>query len=168
MKDTNLIVRMNLKTKEEAMSVAASYGLSLSALVNSYLTSVAYSGKIPSRELERARQVQRKGTLSLSSLKKAVVRLASRYSKEQIEAVYLFGSYARKEARKDSDIDFLIVPGSRMDYFLLGSLNYQLQEKIGQPVDTVLETGLSSEIRERVKKERILLYSADSKKDPRI
>jgi antitoxin component of RelBE/YafQ-DinJ toxin-antitoxin module len=45
MKDTNLIVRMNSKTKEEAMKVASSYGLSLSALVNAYLSSIAYSGQ---------------------------------------------------------------------------------------------------------------------------
>lgn len=160
MKDTNLIVRMNSKTKEEAMKVASSYGLSLSALVNAYLSSIAYSGKIPLNQLSKARRVESDGTLSLPYLKAVVSKLASSFPNSPIKAIYLFGSYARKEARKDSDIDFLVVPEKDMDYFLLGSLNYQLQEKLGIPVDTVLEEGLPKEGLAQIKRERVLLYES--------
>jgi predicted nucleotidyltransferase len=47
-----------------------------------------------------------------------------------------------------------------MDYFLLGSLNYQLQEKLGIPVDTVLEEGLPKEDLAQIKRERVLLYES--------
>ena len=67
--------------------------------------------------------------------------------------VRVFGSVARGEADKDSDIDFLVemLPGrSLLD---LGGLQYELEAALGCRVDVVTERGLKARIRDRVVRE---------------
>jgi predicted nucleotidyltransferase len=67
--------------------------------------------------------------------------------------VRIFGSVARGDNDKASDIDFLVnlEPGrSLMD---LGGLLYDLQEMLGVEVDVVTEKSLRRRIREKVLRE---------------
>ena len=48
--------------------------------------------------------------LPLSRIKEVVQRLAEKYNAAE---VYLFGSYARGEAKADSDLDFLVYGGEK-------------------------------------------------------
>jgi predicted nucleotidyltransferase len=71
--------------------------------------------------------------------------------------VRIFGSVARGEADKASDIDLLVKlkPGrSLMD---LGGLLYDLQKVLGTEVDVVTENGLRPRIRDHVFREAIPL-----------
>ena len=45
---------------------------------------------------------------SLDDIKEMVKPVAEKY---QVEAIYLFGSYARGEADEESDLDFLVFGG---------------------------------------------------------
>lgn len=49
----------------------------------------------------------------------------------------IFGSYARGEAKKKSDIDILIKQTGRKGLLDLVNLQFQLEEKLGKKVDLV-------------------------------
>ncbi len=73
--------------------------------------------------------------------------LTSRY---KVRRIGVFGSYARKEARQDSDVDILVDFDSGADLFDLVDLSLYLEEKIGKKVDLATPRALRREMRERV------------------
>ena len=52
-----------------------------------------------------------------------------------IEELAIFGSVARDEAKKDSDIDIAIIKSKEKDYFKLIGLKYFLKQKLGKEID---------------------------------
>ena len=73
--------------------------------------------------------------------------LAARY---KVRRIGIFGSYARKEARTDSDVDILVDFSDGADLFDLIELSQYLEEKIGRHVDLATPRALRPEIREGV------------------
>lgn len=73
--------------------------------------------------------------------------------------VRVFGSVARGEAQRDSDIDFLIDYSSenRSSWFPVRLIR-DLENLLGRKVDIVTEQGLKQRIRERVLQEAIPLW----------
>ena len=74
--------------------------------------------------------------------------------------LYIFGSYARKEATENSDIDLLINKGNirnLLDYFVFVS---DLEDSYGKHVDVVTVTCNDKEFVEKIMKEPILIYDS--------
>lgn len=68
--------------------------------------------------------------LSMEDINEAVSSVCDHYP---VSAVYLFGSYAKGKATKDSDVDLMLVSsGEDIDYYELLGL---LEEKLGKKVD---------------------------------
>lgn len=65
----------------------------------------------------------------------------------------VFGSVARGEADRDSDVDFLVDLESGRTLFDLGGLLMDLRELLQCEVDVVTEAGLKPRIRDRVLRE---------------
>jgi predicted nucleotidyltransferase len=59
--------------------------------------------------------------------------------KHGIKEVYLFGSRARGDNKKDSDYDFLIVPPAGCGAMRLGSFLCDLEDVFGPDVDLITE-----------------------------
>ncbi|MCI2049508.1 MAG: nucleotidyltransferase domain-containing protein [Lachnospiraceae bacterium] len=59
--------------------------------------------------------------------------------KYHLKAIYLFGSYARGEAREDSDVDLLVdTSGADLDsLFKLGGLYSDLEDALKKTIDLV-------------------------------
>ena len=104
---------------------------------------------------------------TVEQLRAKITPVAKRYA---VKAVYLFGSYARGEAREDSDID-LLVDTSGMEpqsLFSLGALYCDLEEILGKQIDLITLDALEQParmpsedvFREVVLKERVCLYHA--------
>ena len=72
-------------------------------------------------------------------------------------SVSVFGSMARGDATKDSDVDLLIEPGRALSGFDLGALLMDAQELLGRQVDIVTLSALHPLTRERVLAEAIRL-----------
>ena len=54
-----------------------------------------------------------------------------------VDALYLFGSYARGEATAESDIDIVVESGEIDSYFGLGRLYMRLNEALQKDIDLI-------------------------------
>ena len=87
-----------------------------------------------------------------------------------VKAVFLFGSYARGEAREDSDIDLLVdTSGTNLRSLLsLGALYCDLEAALQKPIDLITVSALEQRaqmpseemFRETVMKEKLNVYDA--------
>jgi predicted nucleotidyltransferase len=81
------------------------------------------------------------------------------FNDKPVLKAYLFGSYARLEKDKNSDIDILV----ELDYSHSIGLEFvkmqlDLQEIFHRKVDLVTEEGMSKYIKPSVDKDKILIY----------
>lgn len=94
--------------------------------------------------------------LSLDGIKAIVKPIAEKY---QVEEIYLFGSYARGEATKDSDLDFLVFGGRNFKLTMIFSLAEELREAFQKEVDVfeIHEVNQTSVFYDTIMKERLLV-----------
>jgi predicted nucleotidyltransferase len=83
----------------------------------------------------------------LDLLKSLKSDLSARY---KVRSIGVFGSFARKEARADSDVDILVDFKEGADLFDLIELSEYLEEKIGRHVDLATPRALRPEIRDGI------------------
>jgi predicted nucleotidyltransferase len=74
-----------------------------------------------------------------------------------VQRVRVFGSFARGDARADSDIDLLIEAGPRTPPWFPGGLLVDLEGELGRRVDIAEENTLHPLIRDRILHEAIAL-----------
>ena len=92
---------------------------------------------------------------SLDEICSISLPLAEKYG---VDKLYIFGSYARKEATETSDIDLLIDKGNirnLLDYFAFVS---DLEDAFGKHVDVVTITCNDEEFVNKAMKEAIMIY----------
>ncbi len=86
--------------------------------------------------------------------------------KMQVKSLYVFGSAAREDYSKKSDIDFLYsmfigdngLPASQYDYF---DLLFKLEEITGKKVDLIAEKGIRNKyFLAEIMKDRQKIYEA--------
>ena len=93
--------------------------------------------------------------LSLEDISEAVSSICGRYP---VNAVYLFGSYAKRKATKDSDVDLMLVSAVEgIEYYELLGL---LEEKLGKKVDLIrLETAIqNAKLMNEILKDAVKIY----------
>jgi hypothetical protein len=77
-----------------------------------------------------------------------------------VTSLAVFGSYARGEARRDSDVDMLVAFSRRVSLLTLIALERELSELLGRKVDLQTVEGLSPYLRDRILKERQVVYAS--------
>ena len=94
--------------------------------------------------------------LSMETIISLVEPLARKY---HVDSVFLFGSYARKEARADSDLDFLVYGGENFKPTLIFAFAEDLREVTGKKVDVfeIREINTDSEFYSQILKERLMV-----------
>ena len=94
------------------------------------------------------------------------------FKKYGIEKAYIFGSYARGEADKKSDVDIMIKKGNLKTLLQLSALAYEIEQILKKQVDIVIEETYTDDIQydsetiklaknifyNEVKKERLNIY----------
>jgi hypothetical protein len=84
----------------------------------------------------------------------------------EVVAAYLFGSVARGQERKDSDVDVGVVlaqgrPRSLVELDRVARLQDELSRAIGRDVDLVVLNGAPADLLHRVLLDRVLLFESD-------
>ena len=77
------------------------------------------------------------------------------FKKHGVKRAGIFGSYARGDANKRSDIDILVQLQGRKSYFDLIELEEQLQEKLGRKVDLLTYKSIHPLLKQQILKEEV-------------
>ena len=72
--------------------------------------------------------------------------------------IYLFGSYARGEATKNSDVDLRVDKGNLRGMFALGALYSDLEDNLGKDLDLLTTGSLDQRFLDQIAGEEIVLY----------
>lgn len=86
-------------------------------------------------------------SLSRQELRPIVLRIAKRYG---VTNVRLFGSFARGDQRRQSDVDLLVDLPKGMTLFQLSGLKIDLQEALSRKVDVVPADTIKPVLRSRI------------------
>ena len=92
---------------------------------------------------------------TIAELQKRIHPVAVRYG---VERIAIFGSYARGEAKPDSDIDLHIDSGAICGYFQLAGFHRELEEALALPVDVLTTGSLDEKFLADITREEIVLY----------
>jgi predicted nucleotidyltransferase len=92
---------------------------------------------------------------SIEQLKDIISPIARQHG---VKKVYLFGSYARGEADKDSDVDLKIEKGKLRSLFQLSGFRLDVEDALHLPVDLVTSDALDKTFLEGIEKDEVLLY----------
>ena len=87
------------------------------------------------------------------------IKLYNFFSGKPVKKAYLFGSYARNEARNNSDIDILV----ELDYTQPIGMKFfgfqsEIEDILKMKVDLVTSDGLSKYVKPFTDKDKILIY----------
>ena len=89
-----------------------------------------------------------------------IKKIAVYFSSLPVRRAYIFGSYARKENTRKSDIDILIDIDYSNKVSLLDFIGWKidLEKLLNKKVDLVAEDGLSPHIRPYIEREKKMIY----------
>ena len=90
----------------------------------------------------------------LQTKRKKILQIAARHGARKVR---VFGSVARGEARRGSDIDFLVEMDEGRSLLDHAALILDLERLLKRPVDVASERGLRPPIRKEVLKDAIAL-----------
>lgn len=94
--------------------------------------------------------------LTIDEIREKIRPICQQY---KVEKVWLFGSYARGEAREDSDVDLHIKVPQGIGLFGLGGLYADLEEALGKEIDLITRIQEENKIfKKYVERDEILLY----------
>ena len=93
------------------------------------------------------------------TIKQIKERLKPIIDKHHIKDVYLFGSYARGEATRDSDVDIYCDKGDVRGFYDLSDLYEEFETSLGKKVDIVtIGSEMNEYFKEQIEKDMIKIW----------
>jgi uncharacterized protein len=89
-----------------------------------------------------------------------IAKLAPICRRYGVSSLAVFGSFARGEARPDSDLDLLVSFAVRVSLLRMVALQCELSDLVGRKVDLQTEAALSPYIKDQILRERQVIYAA--------
>ena len=80
--------------------------------------------------------------------------------KNDVTRIGIFGSFVRGEATDQSDIDVLVAFACPKSLLAFVALERDLSAALGRKVDLLTEAAISPYLRDRIKKELVVIYEA--------
>jgi predicted nucleotidyltransferase len=90
----------------------------------------------------------------LAGKREMILAIARRHG---VESIKVFGSFARGNARSDSDLDLLVEAGPNTTPFFPGGLLADLEDALGRRVEIAEPDGLHRLLRDQILKEAVPL-----------
>ena len=104
----------------------------------------------------------RNGVMTIDAIRYLIAPVVKRYG---LKNVTLFGSYARGEARPDSDVDLIAEGGNYRGLFEYAEMVESFERALGKKIDLVTRDSLNASDREStrmfiesIKKDEVILY----------
>ena len=101
-----------------------------------------------------SRRKSKNGVYTPEEIGAIIAPIANKYGTGRI---YLFGSYGRGTANKDSDIDLLVEPGNIRGYLVFTQMNIELEDALGKSVD-MISAGCDDRFLSRINKDLVCIY----------
>ncbi len=95
---------------------------------------------------------------TIEEIKNIANEIAKRHG---VKRMYLFGSYARGDAKSGSDLDFRIDKGKIRGLFALGGLYADLEDAFGLPIDLLTSESLDDKFIKEISAEEVLIYEQE-------
>lgn len=92
------------------------------------------------------------------SIKELKAKTAPIFRRYGVLRAGVFGSVARGEAKKTSDIDFYVIYPEGITLFDIGGLNYELEKKLGKKIDLTDSEMLKERIKPYILKDLKVFY----------
>lgn len=83
------------------------------------------------------------------------IRIVPILRKAGVSRSFVFGSYARKESRKDSDLDIIVEFSKKKSLLDLVALKLELEKKTGIEIDVLTSGSIHPNINNLIQKEKI-------------
>ena len=116
---------------------------------------------LESLDLARKRIEQEHANIPYESERATLIRKIKDYfSTKPIEKVWIFGSFARKEEQRDSDIDLIVrfISPNTIDLFDYIGMRHDLEDLTGRPIDLIEEGQVVEKIKPIIEREKLLIY----------
>jgi len=107
-----------------------------------------------SKEKEADKKLTKNDNNINNCLKKIKPQIINILKKNNVKKAGIFGSYARGEQKKDSDIDILIEPPKNIGFGFAG-IAIELEKKLKKKVDLLTYKYISPYIKENILKEEV-------------
>lgn len=91
----------------------------------------------------------------LDAIKEKITPILKR---NDVEFAGIFGSYARGEARKDSDVDILVRFAGRPKFRVYLELDEGLRQALGRDVDLITEGSINKFLRPHIDRDLQIIY----------
>lgn len=91
--------------------------------------------------------------LNFERLKNSLSKIKTELIKHKVKSLYVFGSVARNEATKNSDVDLIVEFTDSITLFELAGLKLFLEEKLGVKVDLVTRDAIREEFKKQINME---------------
>lgn len=96
----------------------------------------------------------------LEKITEKIKPIAIRYN---LAYVWIFGSYAKKTQKKDSDVDIIVRTEDVLEGFKIVEVKFALEEALKKQVDIITTGSIKDSLLESEDLEEVLVYSVDDK-----
>lgn len=101
--------------------------------------------------------------MKVSELEKITEKIKPIAIKYNLIYVWVFGSYAKKKQKEDSDVDIIVRTEDVIGGFKIVEVKCALEEALSKKVDIITTGSIKDSLLEDEDLEEVLVYSADSK-----
>ncbi|MBO5005733.1 MAG: nucleotidyltransferase domain-containing protein [Clostridia bacterium] len=99
----------------------------------------------------------------MSELEKITEKIKPVAIRYNLAYVWVFGSYAKKTQKKDSDVDIIVRTEDVLEGFKIVEVKFALEEALKKQVDIITTGSIKDSLLESEDLEEVLVYSVEDK-----
>ena len=96
----------------------------------------------------------------MSELEKIAEKIKPVAMKYNLSLVWIFGSYAKKKQKEDSDVDIIVKTEDVAEGFKIVEVKFALEEALEKEVDIITTGSIKDSLLENENLEEVLVYDA--------